>query len=184
MSAQEYRALFESVYPGFFERGSIRALPKEYIFDEMILHLSDFDPHIYEKAMDDSVTFGYYEGDAETILGAVEKVEEGWLPIYKRENRVFCGYIDGKLASFCIIENMGEHTFAGKTVRVGGPGCVGTLPEYRHKGVGLTMVKHVTQILKDEGYDISFIHYTGVAPWYEKLGYKTIVRWNTDGILE
>jgi hypothetical protein len=46
------------------------------------------------------------------------------------------------------------------------------------------MVKHVTQILKDEGYDISFIHYTGVAPWYEKLGYNTIVRWNTDGILE
>ncbi len=45
------------------------------------------------------------------------------------------------------------------------------------------MVKHVTQILKEEGYDYSYIHYTYLAPWYERLGYKTVIKWNRDGIL-
>ena len=44
------------------------------------------------------------------------------------------------------------------------------------------MIKHVTQILKDEGYDYSYIHYTGVASWYEKLGYKTSIKWNKNGV--
>ncbi len=68
-------------------------------------------------------------------------------------------------------------------MKVGGPGCVGTIPEYRDKGIGLTMVKHVTRILKEEGYDYSYIHYTSEASWYEKLGYKTSIRWNRKGIL-
>ncbi len=68
-------------------------------------------------------------------------------------------------------------------MKVGGPGCVGTLPEYRNKGIGLIMVKHVTQILKEEGYDYSYIHFTGVAPWYEKLGYKTTIRWTKNGVV-
>ena len=39
------------------------------------------------------------------------------------------------------------------------------------------------QILKEEGYDYSYIHYTGVAPWYEKLGYQTFAKWNKNGVL-
>ena len=46
------------------------------------------------------------------------------------------------------------------------------------------MVKHVTQILKEEGYDYSYIHFTGVAPWYEKLGYKTSVQWTKNGVVQ
>lgn len=61
-------------------------------------------------------------------------------------------------------------------------GCVGTLPEYRDRGIGLTMVKHVTGILREEGYDYSYIHYTYLAPWYEKLGYKTVIKWGRNGI--
>ena len=37
--------------------------------------------------------------------------------------------------------------------------------------------------LKEEGYDLSYIHYTGVAPWYAKLGYRTILKWDRHGIL-
>ena len=37
--------------------------------------------------------------------------------------------------------------------------------------------------LKEEGYDYSYIHYTAVAPWYEKLGYETIIKWNAKGII-
>ena len=59
----------------------------------------------------------------------------------------------------------------------------GVTPEYRNKGVGLVMVRDVTSILKEEGYDISYIHYTGVAPWYRKLGYRTVLKWNKHGFL-
>ena len=77
---------------------------------------------------------------------------------------------------------MGVHGVNGREYKIGGPGCVGTLPEFRNKGIGLTMVRNVTQILKAEGYDYSYIHFTGIAQWYEKLGYKTCVRWNKNGI--
>ena len=106
-----------------------------------------------------------------------------WLPLFNEKSRVYCGFIDGRIASFCMIENMGEHMLDGRTVKIGGPGCVGTVPEYRKRGIGLMMVKNVTQILKEEGYDFSYIHYTGVAPWYQKLGYRTVLKWNKNGMI-
>lgn len=102
---------------------------------------------------------------------------------YNGKHRAYCGYVDGKIASFCLIEDMGEHVINGCKIKVGGPGCVGTLPEYRNKGIGMTMVKKVTQILKNEGYDCSYIHFTGVPLWYEKIGYKSSVKWNKNGVI-
>ena len=40
-----------------------------------------------------------------------------------------------------------------------------------------------TEMLKDEGYDISYIHYTHLENWYGRLGYKTVVRWNGRGVI-
>ena len=59
-----------------------------------------------------------------------------------------------------------------------------TLPEYRRQGIGLKMVQNVTAILKAEGYDLSYIHFTGVGRWYEKLGYHTTLRWSRDGVVD
>ena len=183
MSLPKYKDLFMSLHPGFFEKESIRSIAKGQVYDEQIMWLRDFDFNTYDKKHEESISFGYYEGTADKLLEAVGKVEEGWLDIYKNPQRVYCGFINGEIASFCIIEDMGMHEYEGKTVHVGGPGCVGTVPEYRNRGIGLTMVKLATQILKEEGYDIGYIHYTGVGPWYAKLGYETIVKWNCDGIV-
>ena len=183
MSLSKYCNLFLNMHPGFFDRESIRSIDKEEIYDEQILWLRDFDAGKYEKEHGASVNFGYYEGPSDKLLEAVGKVEEGWLDIYRKPHRIYCAIVDGEIASFCIIEDMGQHELEGKKVHIGGPGCVGTVPEYRNRGIGLTMVKYVTQILKDEGFDISYIHYTGVGPWYGKLGYETIVQWNCNGIL-
>ena len=76
---------------------------------------------------------------------------------------------------------MGTFDSNGTKLKIGGPGCVGTVPEFRDRGLGLTMVKNATQILKEEGFDYSYIHYTHVAKWYATLGYKTIMRWNKSG---
>ena len=183
MNKNEVAELFTAMHPDFFERESIRCVAEDMIFEEMVLSLEEFDAHCYEKPLGENITFGYYSGEFAELLKAVEKVEWYWTEIFSEEQRVYCGYVDGKLASFCIVEDMGVHSVGGRKIKVGGPGCVGTVPEYRHSGIGLTMVKNVTQILKAEGYDYSYIHYTAVAPWYEKLGYKTILKWCSRGII-
>lgn len=173
--------LLDCVHSGFFEQENIRNLPEHEVYEEMYLPLHEFDPKQYDKKMDDAITFGYYDGSIDELLEAVKKVIPEWVQYYDNKQRVYCGFIDGKIASFCLVEDMGVHNIYGRKVKLGGPGCVGTIPKYRHSGIGLTMVKNVTQILKDEGYDYSYIHYTGVAPWYAKLGYQTTLKWNKNG---
>lgn len=183
MTKQDYITLMDSLYPHFFEKDNIRSLPEEWTCAELVLPLNEFDPSIYDKKLDDSISFGYYDGNLEELREAVAKVVRHWADYYTEDRRIYCGYVDGKVASFCLVENKGDHCVNGRTLKIGGPGCVGTLPEYRDKGIGLTMVKHVTRILKEEGYDYSYIHFTGVAPWYEKLGYQISVTWNRNGII-
>jgi len=184
MKKQDAIALFHSMHPGFFERDYIRNIAEDsWTFDEMILRLEEFEPNRYEKELDTSITFGFYEGSRAELLKTVEKVDEDWVEFFGEGDRVFCAYHDGKVVSFCIVEDMGTHNINGQTLKIGGPGCVGTLPEYRDRGIGLMMVKKATQILKDEGYDYSYIHYTYVAKWYAKLGYETILQWSKKGIV-
>ena len=180
---KDYEALFLEMHPGFFEKESIRSMSEEAVCEEMILRLDEFNPDSYLKAFDSSISFGIYQGSLNELHAAVEQVVPEWVRYYDGRSRVYCGFIDEKIASFCIIEDMGEHLLDGRRIKIGGPGCVGTVPEYRKKGIGLMMVRDATQILKEEGYDISYIHYTGVAPWYYKLGYRTVLKWNKHGIL-
>ena len=180
---KDYEALFREMHPGFFERDYIRSMEEEWICDEMVLPLDEFDPDAYGKSFDGSVSFGIFRGGLDELHACVEQVVPSWVPLYNGKNRVYCGFAGGKIASFCIIENMGEHLLGGQALKIGGPGCVGTVPAYRNRGIGLMMVKGATRILKEEGYDLSYIHHTGVAPWYRKLGYRTVLRWNKHGIL-
>ncbi len=180
---KDYEALFLEMHPGFFEKEYIRSMDEEQPYEEMILRLEEFDPYSYVKSFDSSVSFGIFQGSLDELHAAVRQVIPDWVKLYDEKSRVYCGFIDGKIASFCMIENMGEHMLDGRRVKIGGPGCVGTVPEYRKNGIGLVMVRDVTRILKEEGYDISYIHYTGVASWYQKLGYRTVLKWNKYGIL-
>lgn len=182
MNKQDFILLFDRIHPNFFKSEGIRGMSEDEVFDEMLLPLDEFDINIYDKKFGDNVSFGIYNGDFDELKKAVRKVESDWVQFFNEDDRVYCGYIDGKVASFCIIDDKGTYDINGREVRIGAPGCVGTLPEYRDKGVGLTMVKHVTQILKEEGFDYGYIHFTYVAPWYAKLGYKTVIRWNKNGI--
>lgn len=182
MNKQDHILLFNSIYPDFFEGEDIRGLPEDIFFDEMILPLDEFDFEKYDKHLEDNISFGFFEGDIDELKKEVEKVVRDWSQYFSEKDRIYCGYIDGKVACFCLVDDMGTYNINGRELKIGGPGCVGTLPEYRRKGIGLTMVKNVTQILQNEGYDYSYIHFTGVAPWYEKLGYKTSIKWSRNGI--
>ncbi len=183
MEKQEAITLFHSMHPNFFENEDIQSLSEDWTFEEMLLRLEEFDTHKYEKKLDTSITFGFFEGNRAELLKVVEQVDSDWAEFFGGEDRVFCGYHNGKVVSFCHVNNIGTYEVNGQKLKIGGPGCVGTLPEYRDKGIGLIMVKKATQILKDEGYDYSYIHYTYVAQWYAKLGYETILKWTKKGIL-
>ena len=176
-----YGDLFTSMHPGFFEREYISRIPAEETYDEMLLYLRGFT--YPEIPVPEDVTFGYYEGSIEALRERVALVDDGWPSIYREGSRVFCAFKSGEVVSFCLIEDMGVHDYFGHKLKVGGPGCVGTVPEYRKMGIGREMIRRATMILRDEGYDVSYIHYTGVANWYAALGYQTILTWNRNGIL-
>ena len=152
----DYTDIFHSLFPGFFEREYIRTIPSEDVFEEQILKLSDFTPEA-SLVCPENITFGIYEGDVSRLHAAIREVEEDWVQYFGAQDPVYCAF--------------------------DGPGCVGTVPAYRKKGIGLKMVQNATAILKDRGYDISYIHYTQVGHWYARLGYRTVLRWNCRGIL-
>lgn len=170
--------MFLALFPGFFERKDIRALPSDDVFEEQILRLGEFTPE-ESLSCPENITFGLYEGDVSRLHTAIREVEEDWVQFFGPQDPVYCAFDGEKVVSFCILDEMG--TYQG--LRVAGPGCVGTVPAYRKKGIGLKMVQNATAILKDRGYDICYIHYTQVGHWYARLGYRTVLRWNRDGIL-
>lgn len=176
--------LLEQIHPNFFNRSDIKNIPEDWgCFEEMVLELKDFYPCAYKSTtLPANVTFHHFAGAKEQLLAAVDSVDKGWPEFYTDDAEIFTAEVDGEIASFCLIEDFGIHEFNGKSVKVGGPGCVGTVSKYRKKGIGLEMVRQVTSILKDRGYDISYIHWTGVPDWYAKLGYKTVLKWNCHGI--
>ena len=183
VTKEQYEALFLEMNPGYFEREYVQRVSKDEPASEMFLRLQEFDEKRYEKAFPENVTFGYYDGDLEELRRAVEKVVPHWVNFFGEGSRVYCGFVDGKIASFCQIVDFGEHEVNGQVWKIGGPGCVGTVPEFRDRGIGLTMVKNVTKILRDELYDQSYIHYTYETKWYGKLGYKTFLSWCGKGFV-
>ena len=179
--APDYRAIFDQLHPGFFEEERIRSIPAEEVLTELALDLKTF-PAAEQPPVQcpEGITFGVYQGRMEDLQRIVRTVEEGWVPYYNGENRAFCAFDGDQVVSFCLLEAMGEW----QGLRIGGPGCVGTLPERRGQSTGLRMVQLATQLLQQEGYDLSWIHYTHIDHWYRKLGYVPVLRWNAKGIME
>lgn len=176
----DYVDLFRHIQPDFFQRDYIRSLPPEHIFDEQVLTLADYDPTALTIPTPDGITYGLYAGDHAALLDAVRAVDEDWTQWFNPGERVFVAMDSDRVASFCLLDDFGEY----QGLRIGAPGCVGTVPAYRRQGIGLRMIQLATQQLKEDGYDLSWIHYTSVGHWYARLGYRTVVRWNCRGVVE
>ena len=180
----ENASLFAQLSPGFFEDPTIRALDPSVVYEQMIFDLRDRGPLDMDIPVPENVHFGFFDGDYDALSGAVYKVGPHWVPHYVPGERIYCGYAGDEVVSFCLLQNFGTATYYGKTVRVAGPGCVGTVPEFRRQGIGLRMIRNATNILMFAGYDLSYINWTGVARWYGHLGYETLARWTSRGIIE
>ena len=174
-----YVDLFHHVHPDFFAAEHIRQLPADEVFDEQLMSLADFNPNAVHIPAPTHITYGLYTGDISALQESVRAVDDDWVQYFQSGDRVFCAFDGDRVASFCLLDDFGEY----QGLKIGAPGCVGTVPEYRRQGIGLKMVQKATAILKDEGYDLSYIHYTQVGHWYARLGYKTFLQWNCHGIV-
>lgn len=176
----DYKELFHRLHPGFFQEESIRMLPQDLVFTELVMDLHGELPRAAAPCSQKGITFGEYHGELAALRDAVRRVDEEWMQYFTDGGRYYCAFDGARIVAFCCLSDMGQ--FQG--LRVGGPGCVGTIPEYRRRGIGLEMVRLATEVFWQEGFDLSWIHYTHLAPWYEKLGYQPVLRWNGSGILE
>ena len=125
----------------------------------------------------EGISFGFYSGNHEELLEAVSEVDEEWVQYFTDDERVFCGFKDGKAVSFCIVDKDVSCLLSDGKSRVGSIGCVGTVPAFRKQGTGLYMVELATEFLAREGSHKSFIHCTHLESWYGKLGYRTFLRY-------
>lgn len=145
------------------------------IFAEMSLDL----PGYTEKtAPIPGVEYGFYQGDMEKMKALVDVVDEDWSQYFNEGDRVFCAFIGGEPVAFCGVDTDAECMLCRPGIRVGSIGCVGTLPAFRERGIGLRMVDLATVFLRDAGCDKCYISYTHLAPWYGKLGYETFARFS------
>lgn len=126
-------------------------------------------PEMLRSAPEAAADFGFFHGSG--LHEAVSAVEPDWVQ-YFDGGEIFCGTIGGKIASFCIAEDDVECLFSDGS-RVGSIGCVGTVPEFRRRGIGLKMVELAARELYRRGCKKIFIHYTGVYDWYAKIGFRT-----------
>lgn len=146
---------------------------------EMRMNMSDFDFEGLDiPPCPDNVTFGYISEDRkDELLTAVGKVSEDWVQYFTFDSPIFAAEIDGKIASFCIVDTDAETIISTCINNVGVVGCVGTVPEHRCKGIGLAMAANAVQDAKQKGCDEIFIHYTYLDWWYGKLGFKTFLHY-------
>ncbi|MDI9470226.1 MAG: GNAT family N-acetyltransferase [Bacillota bacterium] len=174
-----YKELFDSMYPGFFQDTSISGMPEERIFTELVMDLrKNKSPEVVFDCPE-AISFGKFCGNIDILHEAVARVNENWVQFFSVEEQVFCALAEDRIVAFCILSDWGRH----QGLHIGGPGCVGTIPEYRKKGIGLEMVRQATDTLREEGFDLSWIHYTQLEQWYGKLGYQSVLKWNCRGII-
>jgi len=141
---------------------------------EMELLLKDFSESAFKLAVPDNVTFGFEESGSERLKRAVAESVPEWERYFDGAD-VFCGFMGGEIASFCIVGEWEPSVVSDGILRTGSIGCVGTVPRYRRCGIGLKTVALAAQELKNQGFGKCFIHYTGVYDWYAKIGARTVL---------
>ncbi len=175
-----YKQLFDDMFPGFFQDTGIAEMPEDWVFSELVLDLRNTSPAETPFTCPGGITFCRYQGRFEALRDAVRTVEDDWVQYFHEDTPVFCAMDGDRIVSFCILSDWGLH----HGLRIGGPGCVGTVPAYRQRGIGLEMVRRATNLLEAKGFDLSWIHHTHLDGWYQKLGYQTVLKWNSKGIID
>ncbi len=145
-------------------------------FNEMQLDLSRYSRSLFPP---ENVTFGFFEGNTEVLRHAVNEVDEEWVQYFDGGSEYLCGFAGGEIASFCIVDKEADCLLSDGSLKIGSVGCVGTVPKFRSRGIGLATVDCACDYLRKNGCDRVFIHYTHLDKWYGRLGAKVFQRFRT-----
>lgn len=141
---------------------------------EMGMDISGFSPVLPET----DITYDFLNGRYDELKKAVASVDEEWVQYFDKDSNVYCGFKNGEIACFCLVDFDAECILSDENSKVASIGCVGTVPKFRRNGYGLKMVENATLISKEKGCSKSFIHQTHLESWYGKLGYKTVIKFS------
>lgn len=144
-------------------------------FAEMSRNLADYQEQTVSIP---GVRFGFYKGDIEPLLRMVATVDGAWPVYFQADSPIFCAFCNEQPVSFCIVDEEVDCLISRPGIRVGSIGCVGTLPDWRGRGIGLRMVDLATLLLKEAGCNKAYISYTAIDFWYARLGYSTFARFD------
>lgn len=121
-----------------------------------------------------SVTFALQCAN-DAVLEAVKNVEPAWLGVYENTDEdVILAKVNGNIAGFCLVSAWNR--FSAGRRDVGSVSCVGVLPEYRKRGIGLAMVSEALGYLTEEGFARAELLHTSIPGWYGKLGFEPLHR--------
>ncbi len=160
---------------GFFEKNGYTVGGG---YEEMKGDLTSFRASDYDLPVPPDVSFGWYRGPLDALREAVAAVDETWVQYFGADSPTYCAMQNGEIASFCNVDVWENCLLSNGKNKVGAPGCVGTVPKFRKKGIGLKMVALACEELRKQGCDTCFIHYTGVGRWYARLGIQTFLAWH------
>jgi predicted acetyltransferase len=92
-----------------------------------------------------------------------------------RPEHTLIGSLDGRIVSSVqIFPRLCR--FTGEVVPFGGIGNVATDPEARGLGFSGALMRAAMRIMKSDGFAFSLLTTTSVTPYYEKLGYRVLLR--------
>lgn len=125
----------------------------------------------------DEITYRFADSsDMPELLAAVEDAQPDWVNIFEAcVDPIYLAILDGKIVGFEVLAANGGR-FLRPSQQVGCVGCVGVVPSARERGIGMDMVAHGIQWLKDQSCTLIELRYVELESWYRKLGFQTVAR--------
>ena len=167
----------------FFEK---RGYTADWTSVNMELPLAEFErSKLSIPPAPDGIVYRFADkGDMPELLAAVEAAEPNWPGIFETcVDPILLAVLDGKIAGFEILAPNGGR-FLRPGHQVGCVGCVGVAPAYQERGIGMDMVAHGIQWLKEQGCTLIELRYVWLESWYRKLGFQTTRRqWMGEKVL-
>ncbi len=149
-----------------------------WISNDLKMKLADFsydDINIPEPSVNVEYRF-IKEHEKNDLLLAVSQVDKSWVKYFVNCDSVLIAVNNNEIVGFAIVSIDDSLPYFAENSKVGSIGCVGVIPKARKKGIGLSMVAYATNEIKNMGCDEGFIGCTHLESWYNKLGYRTCMR--------
>ncbi len=153
----------------FFEKHGYKS---DFVSVNMNLETENYDIAALDIPIPENVTYRYArESELDKVIAAVKTVIPEWAKCYENtEDKILIAECENEIAAFELLNEYGG-VFTKGNIKHGCIGCVGTVPKYRNRGIGLYMTAYGVDLLKTEGCESIQLLYVERVKWYGKLGF-------------